>query len=300
MDMLMTATNLPSDISGLNQEQYQQILTMLKIDDYKDQMRSQINNQNFDLGEVISNWLLNKAEKSKKTYTFHINNFIQYLGNASVLDVNAYTADVYKNTILSEYSVAKAKVAISSISSFYTHLVRWGFVSKNPFKGMKIKNTEIPSKKNIPSTKEVERIIKSFNSYSNSDKKMRFALYLMSKYGVRVGFFNQEIQYDGEYLTSFNKGKWYRVLVKGDAEVSRHLDLLNILNSHSIQSSFNRRVQKLYADGCIFGVYSPHDLRHYVAVREYQKDKDIYRVSKLLNHASISITEVYLKGIGIY
>jgi len=39
-------------------------------------------------------------------------------------------------------------------------------------------------------------------------------------------------------------------------------------------------------------------LRHFFAVTEYKKDFDIHRVSKLLNHASIQVTEHYLKSIG--
>lgn len=33
-------------------------------------------------------------------------------------------------------------------------------------------------------------------------------------------------------------------------------------------------------------------------VTEYRKDRDIYRVSKMLGHASIPVTERYLKGLG--
>jgi hypothetical protein len=44
--------------------------------------------------------------------------------------------------------------------------------------------------------------------------------------------------------------------------------------------------------------YSAHDLRHLYAVTEYRKDRDIYRVSKLLGRASIQVTETYLRGLG--
>ena len=47
------------------------------------------------------------------------------------------------------------------------------------------------------------------------------------------------------------------------------------------------------------GKIKAHDFRHYFAATEYQKDHDIYRVSKLLNHASIAVTETYLKSINV-
>jgi site-specific recombinase XerD len=48
----------------------------------------------------------------------------------------------------------------------------------------------------------------------------------------------------------------------------------------------------------IAAAYSAHDFRHLYTVTEYRKDWDIYRVSKLLGHVSIQITEIYLRGLG--
>ncbi len=48
----------------------------------------------------------------------------------------------------------------------------------------------------------------------------------------------------------------------------------------------------------IKAAYWAHDFRHLYAVTEYRKDKDIYRLSKLLGHASIQVTETYLRGLG--
>jgi site-specific recombinase XerD len=48
----------------------------------------------------------------------------------------------------------------------------------------------------------------------------------------------------------------------------------------------------------IAAAYSAHDLRHLYAVTEYRKDRDLYRVSKPLGHASIQVTEKYLRDMG--
>jgi integrase/recombinase XerD len=56
---------------------------------------------------------------------------------------------------------------------------------------------------------------------------------------------------------------------------------------------------RLQKEGKINAAYSAHDFRHYFAVSEYQKDKDIYKLSKLLDHTNISITETYLKSLKI-
>ncbi|MDR0441928.1 MAG: tyrosine-type recombinase/integrase [Treponema sp.] len=59
-----------------------------------------------------------------------------------------------------------------------------------------------------------------------------------------------------------------------------------------------RSIARLYKAGKINAAYSCHDLRHYYAITEYKVDRDIHRVSRLLGHASIQVTEHYLKGLG--
>jgi integrase len=61
---------------------------------------------------------------------------------------------------------------------------------------------------------------------------------------------------------------------------------------------FKRITRRLAATGEIAHAYSVHDLRHFYAVSEYRKDKDIYRVCKLLNHSDVKTTMKYLVSIG--
>jgi len=71
------------------------------------------------------------------------------------------------------------------------------------------------------------------------------------------------------------------------------------INANAIERRINYHIGKLYKAGKIGAAYSCHDFRHYFAVQEYKKDKDIVRVSKLLNHANVSITQNYLRGLGV-
>ncbi|MDR0472839.1 MAG: site-specific integrase [Treponema sp.] len=70
-------------------------------------------------------------------------------------------------------------------------------------------------------------------------------------------------------------------------------------SANAIESRVNFQIEKLYTAGKIRAAYSCHDFRHYFAVREYEKNKDIFRLSKLLNHAGIQITQIYLRSLGI-
>ena len=72
-----------------------------------------------------------------------------------------------------------------------------------------------------------------------------------------------------------------------------------VINANAIESRINKHIGKLYREGKIRAAFSCHDFRHYFAVQEYKKNKDIFRLSKQLNHTGISITQTYLKGLGL-
>jgi len=58
-----------------------------------------------------------------------------------------------------------------------------------------------------------------------------------------------------------------------------------------------RATRKLYKAGKINAPYSVHDFRHYYAINNYKQDKDIYKLSKMLDHSNIAITQTYLKSL---
>jgi integrase len=69
--------------------------------------------------------------------------------------------------------------------------------------------------------------------------------------------------------------------------------------ANAIEGRINYYIGKLYHAGKIGASYSCHDFRHLFAIQEYKKNKDIFRLSKLLNHAGIQITQIYLKSLGL-
>jgi integrase len=69
------------------------------------------------------------------------------------------------------------------------------------------------------------------------------------------------------------------------------------LSTNALKLRIYRQTTKLYQAGKINAAYSAHDFRHYFAITEYQKDKDIYKLSKLLDHTNIAVTETYLKSL---
>ena len=69
-------------------------------------------------------------------------------------------------------------------------------------------------------------------------------------------------------------------------------------SANAIEARVNYHMEKICKTKSI-PRYSCHDFRHYFAVTEYEKDKDIVRISKLLNHSGIQITQDYLKSLKV-
>jgi integrase len=207
-------------------------------------------------------------------------------------------ADDFIYSLRGERSAASIRLDVSSASSFYTWLERRHTEIRNPFRGTKARPAKKAAKKiAVPSAIEVETIIKEL------PKDLAAAVSVMAYRGLRAGAL-PTLSISGDKFSGHSKGK----------DVSGKLPdiALKAIKSAKVPlrgpfagksaNTFGKRlaraIGKLHKEGKINGGYSAHDFRHFFAIAEYRKDKDIHRVSKLLGHASIQITETYLKYLG--
>ena len=85
----------------------------------------------------------------------------------------------------------------------------------------------------------------------------------------------------------------------------RHGDYDTTMNAYvkavpeSVQKAMQRISARLAADGKIRHHHSVHDFRHYFAVKLYRETQDVYAIKAALGHATVSVTEVYLAGLGL-
>jgi integrase len=126
---------------------------------------------------------------------------------------------------------------------------------------------------------------------------------LMSELGLRCGAL-YSLTVDGNKFGCYSKGKAVEGVISD--ELVRFLKgkintdkLFMGMPARNIKRSVRYYVGKLYARGELRAWYSCHDFRHFFAIREYEKDKDIWRVSKLLCHHNLASTERYLKGLHV-
>jgi integrase len=147
----------------------------------------------------------------------------------------------------------------------------------------------------VPNEEEVQYMLKRL------PPKQAAMVALMSGLGLRCGAL-ATLTIKGGMFTCYSKGKVLEGVIPGDllAFLKRRVKLSNLFTGMSVSAikrSINYHVSKMFEKGEIRARYSCHDFRHFFAIREYGKDKDIWRVSKLLNHTSLAATEKYLKGL---
>jgi integrase len=168
-------------------------------------------------------------------------------------------------------------------------------VIKNPVRGTRSR----PAKKPVREI-EIPNDIELFTVLNSLPDLEKLAVSIMSYCGLRVGSLNK-LKIWGNKYQSYSKGK--TIFGEFPTEIITNINgnrtPFENMSTNSIKLRIYRHTCKLYKEGKIRSPYSCHDFRHYFSVTEYMKDKDIYRLSKLLDHSNISITESYLKSLRI-
>jgi integrase len=187
---------------------------------------------------------------------------------------------------------------VSAASSFFTWLERRHAGIKNPFRGTKARPAKKAVKKiAIPSAEESEAIIREL------PPDLAAAAAIMAYRGLRAGML-PTLSIAGDRFFGHSKGKDIAgelpALALGAVKAAA-LPLRGPfagVKANTLEKRIARAIKKLHEAGKVQAPYSCHDLRHFYAIAEYRKDKDIHRVSGLLGHASIQVTESYLRGLG--
>lgn len=199
-----------------------------------------------------------------------------------------------------ERSPASVRLDVAAVSSFFIFLEPRHRGIQNPFRGTRAR----PRNKGVrdeayPTTEEVNYIIEHL-----PDAKLKAIVYIMAHRGLRVGAFTGLSIRDGNFKT-VSKGKEYRGTFSQDildkikeAGLQFSAPFADI-DTVSLKSRIKYEAEKMYEASTIKAPYSAHDLRHYYSATEYQANPDIYRSSKLLNHANIAVTKTYLKSINV-
>jgi integrase len=203
-------------------------------------------------------------------------------------------------------AAASVRRDIAAVSAFYTHLERYHHDTiKNPVRGTRIRPPHENKKDTIIPRPENYRVI-----IATLPPIERAIIVCLALRGLRAGALPTLELKNGKY---HGKSKGKILKENNTAGITLPQEALRAIkaakldikkpfakySADAIERRVNRRIGELYQAGKIPASYSAHDFRHYFSVEQYKKKKDIYRVSMLLGHANIAITQTYLKSLDV-
>ncbi len=138
-----------------------------------------------------------------------------------------------------------------------------------------------------------------------SAKRLLPIVHFMGTYGLRIGDV-LTVKLEGDDRFSYRqKGGQFRQkdlrpitqeILSENAMLKRQ-PFRGIAKS-TVQGAIGRLTKELAGRGVIRHAYSCHDFRHFYAIDLYQEAQDVCAVKEALGHATVSVTEIYLVGLG--
>jgi site-specific recombinase XerD len=216
----------------------------------------------------------------------------------NILELTPAQADDYVYSLRGSRAAASVRLDTAAASSFFTWIHRRHTAIENPFRGSGARPGKKAVKKiEVPTAAEIKTIIHELPLYEAA------AAAVMAFRGLRAGAL-PTLSIAGGRFAGHSKGKDIAGQLPAAAMSAIKKAGLPLrgpfagIKANTLEQRIIRAVAKLHKAGKLAAAYSCHDLRHYYAITEYSRDRDIHRVSKLLGHASIQVTGGYLRGLG--
>jgi len=288
-------------LADLGTAELKKIARAVVFDELKDDLRRKADAARIDYAKEKAVYLKNacRSEGTARVYALSLSRLDDWCRkNERVpMELTPRDADDFIYALAAEgRSAASVRLDVSAASAFFTWMERRHKSIRNPFRGTRARpKREARKILAIPSAEEMGIIENAFS------EKTAAAVFVMARVGLRVGALPSLVVRDGRF-TCVTKGKEFRGILP--PEVLKALKKYGARpfedrTAGGIAESVKYGIKRLFKDGKIAARYSPHDFRHYFAVEEYRKDRDIFRVSQLLGHSNIAITQTYLRGLGI-
>jgi len=303
-------------LATLNNEQLDQIAKMVIAQRLTSELNAKVDIAGIDWQKEKNTFLSDtKSEHTRRAYNAALSRLETWASREGInpLELSASGADQFIRALNDEHrAAASMRRDIAAVSAFFTWLERYHKGIKNPVRGTRIR----PPKENkkdvvIPTTTEYNAITAELPAIE------RAMVITMAMRGLRAGALPTLELKRGKY---HGKSKGKVLEENGTPGITLPRAAITAIkkagldekkpftwdtrqktknSAAAIEGRIAYHIDKLYQSGKIAARYSCHDFRHFFAVNEYKKNKDIFRLSKLLNHAGIQITQTYLKSLGI-
>ena len=306
-DMAQRIAHEAPTLADLNPDQLEQIARLVITQRLTNELHTAANLAGIDYAAERETFLNNAGSTDSKhthrSYRSALARLEAYADRAHIspLELTPARADDFIYSMKGNGAAASTRRDVAACSSFFTWLERRHEGIKNPFRGTKARpalrsTKELAIPKNAT---EVKKIIANLPAHEAA------AVSVMAFRGLRIGGL-PGMEITGSRFKTTSKGK----TISGALSDSV-LSAIKAANapdkrkpfSGIMQEALARRIEyhigKLYEAGKIGAAYSCHDFRHFYAITEWNKDKDIKRLQGLLSHSSIQITDRYLRSLNI-
>ena len=305
-DMALRIAREAPTLADLNPDQLEQIARLVMTQRLTQELHAAANLAGIDYQTERETFLNNVgstgSKHTRRSYAAALARLEVYAERAHIspLELTPARADDFIYSLKGNAAAASVRRDVAAASSFFTWLERRHEGIKNPFRGTKARpalkaEKELAIPKN---TAEVEKITAALPALEAA------AVSVMAFRGLRIGAL-PGMEITGERFKAQSKGKDISGKLPGNALAAvkaanapdKHRPFVGI-KEEALARRIEYHIDKLYRAGKIDEAYSCHDFRHFFAVTEYRKDKDIKRVQGLLFHSGIQITDRYLRGLG--
>lgn len=278
------------------------VANLVILESLRDDLRQQADLERVDYQAERARWLKLAAKRSKHTERGYrvglesVEAHAESLG-LPVLALTPAQVDDWITSMPGAPATVHARTA--AVSAFYTWLERRHDFIRNPLRGTRAR----PKAKKVrelavPTAEEVATITEA----CAGDPSLAAAVTTMAANGLRVGALPGLSVKAARYTTT-SKGKELSGTMAPEALAAIKAARLPLRGPWAEETAsrladrFRYVTTRLQKTGTVSAVYSVHDLRHHFATRLYQETKDIYRVSKALQHAGVAVTESYLRSL---
>ena len=299
-------------LASLNQEQLEQIARLVMTQRLADELKAAVNLAAIDYHAEKRTFLENAGHTNsaytRTGYSAALGRLEAWTARQGIapLELSPLQADDWIYALRSEgRAPASIRLDTAAASSFFTFLHRRHTAIDNPFRGTKARpGRKAVRETAIPDAKEVKALIAVLPPMEAA------AAAVMAYRGLRAGAL-PTLSIAGGRFTGHSKGK--DIAGELPAAAMKAIEAAGLPRrspfaapegykaanwTNTLEKRIAAKTRELHRAGKMKAAYSCHDLRHFYAVTEYRRNKDIHRLCKLLDHASIQVTETYLKGLG--
>ena len=310
-------------VKELTPEQIERVARLCLVDKLKDELGKEIKRYILDdkkTQDLIDKWLSGYTSvNTRKAFRRGINTLLQFTKNKNILDFDTRVVDDFITSLHRlEYADNTILQTVHACSSFFSTLKRWEYIKRNPFERVKLprKKIEIKTRDQIPTNRELDLVelyarkcINSENGRGSGTRRRGGILALivirfLRTYGWRLdAISNLEINIHTKSFKTISKSQvvkgelneeLIRMIKKYKLNPERPFDKYSCVAFRQwwrrmfFNEDFRRMVKKRF---------TIHAIRARFVVDLHKRSKDIYLVSRKLNHANIVVTQSYLSSL---